>query len=126
MPNHRSLALLVAACVLTMATAAGAAGAAEPTAAKPAAAQPGAGGRQPAAKFAAKTATCREYLALPPNLRGLVVAWTAGRYYQSKSADAWILDEGSANKVLTTVDEQCVTAPEASFRYKVVSAVKKR
>ncbi len=120
MPNHRSLTRLIAAFALVTALGAGAARAADPAAAKPSADA----GKAPV-KFAAKTATCREYLALAPSLRGLVVAWTAGRYYQSKATDSWMLDEGTASKVLAAVDEQCKNAPEASFRYKVVGAVKK-
>jgi hypothetical protein len=77
-------------------------------------------------KFTVKTAICRDFLALAPNVRGLVTAWTAGRYYQSKTTDTWMLDEASATKVLATVEEECRKTPDASFRYKVVGVVKKK
>ena len=59
------------------------------------AARPSADGAK-ADKFTVKTAICRDFLALAPNVRGLVTAWTAGRYYQSKTTDTWMLDEASA------------------------------
>lgn len=124
MPALRFAARIVTVFTLTMAVGFSSTRAAAAETSRPEkAARPSAEGAKPD-KFTVKTAICRDFLALAPNVRGLVTAWTAGRYYQSKTTDTWMLDEASAAKVLATVEEECRKAPEASFRYKVVGAVK--
>ncbi|HET9597578.1 MAG TPA: HdeA/HdeB family chaperone [Anaeromyxobacteraceae bacterium] len=73
-------------------------------------------------QFSVKSGSCREFLGLPDALRGLVVAWTAGRYH---TLGGWVLDEASAAQVVTGVEQACKASPEASFRYQVVGQVKK-
>jgi hypothetical protein len=73
-------------------------------------------------QFSVKSGSCREFLSLPDGLRGLVVAWTAGRYH---ALGRWVLDEASAVQVVSGVEQACKASPEASFRYQVVGQVKK-
>lgn len=125
MPALRFAARIVTVFILVMTVGLTAAHAAPAEAATPEKPGRSPDGAKPDT-FTVKTAICRDFLALAPNVRGLVTAWTAGRYYQSKTTDTWMLDEASATKVLATVEEECRKTPEASFRYKVVGVVKKK
>lgn len=89
-----------------------------PPPARPAAA----GGATGGARFAVNTGVCKDFLALAPDLRGLVVAWTAGRYHK---LDRWVLDEATARKVIAGVEQECERTPDGLFRYKVVGEVNK-
>ncbi len=75
-----------------------------------------------APRFNVKSATCADFMGLSQNMRSLMVAWAAGRYHKG---DRWIVDEPTATKAVTTVEQECQKSPEASFRYKVVGVVKK-
>ena len=132
MPNHRCASRFLALLVLGVLAApcVRAAPPAEPGA--PAASTPAKAGETaaPAAKgparFSVKSGTCREFLALSSSLRGLTVAWTAGRYYQGRDRNAWVFDEASANRVIASVEQECGKTADASFRYKVVDVLKKQ
>ena len=93
-------------------------GAAAPKAKAPAAAP----AKRDPARFSVKDGSCKQFLALPADLRGLVVAWAAGRYHR---LDRWVLDEDTARKVIAGVEQECEKTPDASFRYKVVGEVEK-
>jgi hypothetical protein len=112
---------LVVAAVL-VALAARAPRAETPAAAPPHAEKGGAAAARAPAKFAVNTGVCKDFLALPADLRGMVVAWTAGRYHKK---DRWVLDEDTARKVVAGVVEACEKTPEGLFRYKVVAEVDK-
>ncbi|HET8540289.1 MAG TPA: HdeA/HdeB family chaperone [Anaeromyxobacter sp.] len=77
---------------------------------------------RPPARFAVNHGLCKDFLALAPDLRGLVVAWTAGRYHK---LDRWVLEEPIARKVIAGVEQECENAPDALFRYKVVGEIDK-
>jgi hypothetical protein len=113
MPRHTPSAALIAATLLAGAVVPTFSRAANEAAAKPPAAP---------ARFSVKAGTCSEFLALPAELRGLLVAWTAGRY---NKLDRWVMDEAIARSVIAGVEQQCGAAPGAAFRYKVVDEVKK-
>lgn len=74
------------------------------------------------ARFAVDYGACKDFLALAPDLRGLVVAWTAGRYHK---LDRWVLEEATARQVIAAVEQECQKTPGALFRYKVLAEVKK-
>lgn len=74
------------------------------------------------ARFDVAHGLCKQFLDLPTDLRGMVVAWTAGRYHH---LDRWVLDEGTARQVVRSVEQECEKAPDGLFRYKVVAEVKK-
>ena len=124
MPTRPLLAVTLAAALLAgiagtaLAQSAPSTGAAEPKA-KASAAAPAK--REPA-RFSVKDGSCKQFLALPADLRGLVVAWAAGRYHK---LDRWVLDEDTARKVIAGVEQECEKTPDASFRYKVVGEVEK-
>ncbi len=93
--------------------------------AAPAAVSAAAGAAKPArapARFDVAHGLCKQFLELPADLRGMVVAWTAGRYHK---LDRWVLDEGTARKVVEGVQQECEKTPDGLFRYKVVAEVKK-
>jgi hypothetical protein len=69
-----------------------------------------------------KTGTCEQFLALASDVRGLVVAWTAGHYH---TLDRWVMDASTARTVVAGVEKECGKTPAASFRYKVVEEVSK-
>jgi hypothetical protein len=127
--RHRFVAPILAA--LTGATAAGVAFAADVA---PPVAPPSSPSVPPemapanatvSGRFSVKAATCEDFLRLPRDLRGLIVAWTAGRYYTARVGDAWVLDETNARRVIAGVEEECGKAPRASFRYKVTAEIGK-
>lgn len=124
MPTRPLIAATIAAALLAgtagaaLAQSAPAKGATDPKAAAPAAAP---AKREPA-RFSVKDGSCKQFLALPADLRGLVVAWAAGRYHK---LDRWVLDEDTARKVIAGVEQECEKGPDASFRYKVVGEVSK-
>ncbi len=74
------------------------------------------------ARFDVAHGLCKQFLELPADLRGMVVAWTAGRYHK---LDRWVLDEGTARQVVRGVEQQCEKTPDGLFRYQVVAEVKK-
>ena len=49
-------------------------------------------------RFSVKAATCEDFLRLSADVRGLVIAWTAGRYHSTKVGDAWVVTEEAARK----------------------------
>lgn len=83
---------------------------------------PAAPGARPPARFAVNHGVCKQFLALPTDLRAMVVAWTAGRYHR---LDRWVLDEATARKVVAGVEQECAKAPDGLFRMKVVGEVEK-
>jgi len=74
------------------------------------------------ARFNVSHGLCKQFLDLPTDLRGMVVAWTAGRYH---ALDRWVLEEETARRVVAGVERECERTPEGLFRYKVVGEVKK-
>lgn len=116
---------LVAALVLAvvLAAAPGAARADPAPGGTPAkAAAPAAPAGHTPERFSVKDGSCKQFLALGPELRGLVIAWAAGRYHR---LGGWVLDEATARKVIGGVEQECEKSPEASFRYKVIGEVEK-
>jgi hypothetical protein len=124
MGSHGHAAALAAAMLAVVASGPPAhAAPAEPVA------QPGAAPQAPASSppagastFSVKTGTCEQFLALAPDVRGLVVAWTAGHYH---TLDRWVMDASTARTVVAGVEQACGKARAASFRYKVVEEVSK-
>jgi hypothetical protein len=115
----RRLAIVISTLLVTAATWARAE-AAPPKATSAPEASAAVGGAP--ARFDVAHGLCKDFLALPPDLRGLVVAWTAGRYHK---LDRWVMDEPTARKVITGVQQACESAPDALFRYKVVGEIDK-
>ncbi len=74
------------------------------------------------ARFDVAHGLCKQFLELPSDLRGMVVAWAAGRYH---SLDRWVLEEETARRVVSGVEQECEKTPDGLFRYKVVAEVKK-
>ena len=74
----------------------------------------------PLPRFDVGNGACKDFLALPSDLRGLVVAWTAGRYHKLRR---WVLDEATARSVIAGVEDRCDRAPDASFRYQGVAEI---
>jgi hypothetical protein len=107
-------ALLAGTARTTHAQSSPAAGAASPKTKAPAGDAP--------TRFAVNHGVCKDFLALAPDLRGLVVAWTAGRYHK---LDRWVLYEATARKVIAGVEQECEKTPDALFRYKVVGEIGK-
>ncbi len=122
-PHHfAKIALLAAALVASTAstTRAQSVPAQEGASSKPNA--PAATASTGKARFAVDYGACKDFLKLAPDLRGLVVAWTAGRYHK---LDRWVMDEATARQVISGVEQECEKTPGALFRYKVLAEVKK-
>ncbi len=117
MRPHPVAALALSATFLAAATPASLAAEPAPAPSAPKASAPAA--RAPA-RFDVAHGLCKDLLALPQDLRGLVIAWTAGRYHK---LDRWVLDETTARAVLTGVQQECEKAPDALFRYKVLGVL---
>ena len=74
------------------------------------------------ARFDVAHGLCKQFLDLPTDLRGMVVAWTTGRYHK---LDSWVLEEATARRVVDGVQRECEKTPDGLFRYKVVGEVGK-
>lgn len=126
MPRHHPFAAIMLAAATFLAASARPAQAQSAPAPSPqppkqkAPAAPAASGAP--AQFAVNHGICRDFLALAPDLRGLVVAWTAGRYHK---LDRWVMDEATARKVIAGVEAQCEKKRDALFRYQVVAEIDK-
>ena len=73
-------------------------------------------------RFDVKKASCQQFLDLPQDVRGLVVAWSAGRY--GRRSERWIVEENVAPKVVTKMEKACADSPDASFWYKIIPQLK--
>jgi HdeA/HdeB family len=72
-----------------------------------------------------KNLTCKDFVALPDDIRPMLVAWVYG-YSRAGGESNWLLDSAKARSFVTSVQEACEKAPQASFRYKVLDAAKAR
>jgi hypothetical protein len=72
-----------------------------------------------------KNLSCKDFVALPDDIRPMLVAWVYG-YSRAGGESNWLLDSAKARSFVTSVQEACEKAPQASFRYKVLDAAKAR
>jgi hypothetical protein len=72
-----------------------------------------------------KQMSCKDFRALPDDIRPIVAAWVHG-YSHVSSSSAWLLDSARVKGFLTDLDAGCDAAPAASFRYKVLEIAKSR
>ena len=77
-----------------------------------------------AKKVDIKNLSCEAFLALPDDVRPLVVAWTHG--YTRAGGESWILDVASAREFVATVHARCKDMPQGSFRYQILEVSKQR
>jgi hypothetical protein len=54
----------------------------------------------------------------------MLVAWVHG--YSHASGQSWLLDSARARTFVSSVQEKCEKAPQASFRYQVLEVAKER
>jgi hypothetical protein len=72
-----------------------------------------------------KRMNCKDFRALPDDIRPIVAAWVHG-YSRQTSSEAWFLDQTKVKSFLTELDAACDAAPAASFSYKVLELAKAR
>jgi HdeA/HdeB family len=72
-----------------------------------------------------KRISCKDFRALPDDIRPIVAAWVHG-YSRQTSSNAWILDPARVKSFLTELDAACDSAPAANFSYKVLELTKAR
>jgi HdeA/HdeB family len=68
--------------------------------------------------------SCKDFLALPDDIRPVVVAWVHG--YTRAGAVDWLLDPESVRAFLASVQRRCEKSPQGSFRYQVMETAKER
>jgi len=71
-----------------------------------------------------KNLSCKDWLALPDDVRPLVVAWVHG--YTRAGGENWVFEAGSGREFIASVQAKCERHPEASFRYQVMQTAKER
>jgi hypothetical protein len=71
-----------------------------------------------------KNLSCEGFLALPDDVRPLVVAWTHG--YTRAGGENWVFQAGEGKAFIASVQDKCTRAPKASFRYQVLEASKEK
>lgn len=72
-----------------------------------------------------KRMSCKDFRALPDDIRPVVAAWVHG-YSRQTSSNAWVLDTARVKSFLANLDAACDAAPAASFSYKVLELTKAR
>ena len=71
-----------------------------------------------------KNLSCESFMAQPDDLRPMLVAWVHG--YTHAGGGNWILDPAAARTFVSSVEDLCKKAPNASFRYQVLETAKTR
>ena len=71
-----------------------------------------------------KNLSCEDFLALPDDVRPLVVAWTHG--FTRAGGENWVFTAGDGKAFIASVQDKCTKAPKASFRYQVLETSKER
>jgi HdeA/HdeB family len=80
---------------------------------------------EPEHRVDVKNLNCKDFLALPDDIRPMLVAWVYG-YSRAGGESNWLLDSAKARSFVSSVQDSCEKAPQASFRYKVLEAAKAR
>ena len=71
-----------------------------------------------------KNLSCESFLAMPDDVRPVVVAWVHG--YTRAGGENWIYQVGEGKAFISSVEDKCKKAPKASFRYQVLETAKER
>jgi hypothetical protein len=71
-----------------------------------------------------KNLSCEDFLALPDDVRPIVVAWVHG--YTRAGGENWVFQAGDGKAFIGSVEDKCKKAPKASFRYQVLETAKER
>ena len=75
-------------------------------------------------KLDIKNLSCEDFLALPDDVRPMVVAWTHG--FTRAGGENWVFQAGDGKAFVASVQDKCTKAPKASFRYQVLQTAKER
>ena len=68
--------------------------------------------------------SCQDFMALPDEVRPVVVAWVHG--YTRAGGENWVYQVGDGKAFVASVQDKCTKAPNASFRYQVLATAKER
>jgi hypothetical protein len=71
-----------------------------------------------------KNLNCEDFLALPDDVRPVVVAWVHG--YTRAGGENWVFQQGEGKAFIGSVEDKCKASPKASFRYQVLQTAKER
>jgi len=71
-----------------------------------------------------KNLNCEDFLALPDEVRPVVVAWVHG--YTRAGGENWVFQAGDGKAFIGSVEDKCKASPKASFRYQVLQTAKER
>ena len=75
-------------------------------------------------KLDIKNLSCEDFLALPDDVRPMVVAWTHG--FTRAGGENWVFQAGDGKAFVASVQDKCTKSPKASFRYQVLQTAKER
>lgn len=75
-------------------------------------------------KLDIKNLSCEDFLALPDDVRPIVVAWTHG--FTRAGGENWVFQAGEGKAFVASVQDKCTKSPKASFRYQVLQTAKER
>jgi hypothetical protein len=66
--------------------------------------------------------SCEDFLALPDDVRPMVVAWVHG--FTRAGGANWVFQAGQGKAFVAAVEDKCTKAPKASFRLQVTQAAR--
>lgn len=75
-------------------------------------------------KLDIRNLSCEDFLALPDDVRPMVVAWTHG--FTRAGGENWVFQAGDGKAFVASVQDKCTKSPKASFRYQVLQTAKER
>jgi len=73
-------------------------------------------------KLDIRNLSCEEFLALPDDVRPMVVAWVHG--FTRAGGGNWVFQAGQGKAFIASVEEKCTKAPKASFRWQVTQTAR--
>ena len=73
-------------------------------------------------KLDIRNLSCEEFLALPDDVRPMVVAWVHG--FTRAGGANWVFQAGQGKAFVASVEGKCTKAPKASFRWQVTETAK--
>ena len=73
-------------------------------------------------KLDIRNLSCEDFLALPDDVRPMVVAWVHG--FTRAGGGNWVFQAGDGKAFVGAVQDKCTKAPKSSFRWQVTEEAK--
>jgi hypothetical protein len=73
-------------------------------------------------KIDIRNLSCEDFLALPDDVRPMVVAWVHG--FTRAGGENWVFQAGQGKAFVAAVQDRCTKAPKSSFRWQVTETAR--